>query len=100
MAEPPRKSPHVEPLDLPPGAVSEPPEPLDYESIPEDDPGSNWLVRGFGVLVTIAGLTTWFSAYAGADDMRQVTMGIIITGFGITWIILGLILRKLEEGSK
>lgn len=100
MADTPRPSQHVEPLDLPPGGVSEPPEPLDYEPAPDYDPGSSWLVRGFGVLVTMGGLTTWFAAYAGVDDMSQVTMGIIITGFGITWIILGLILRKLEEGSE
>jgi hypothetical protein len=100
VAEPPRKSPHVEPPDLPPGVVSEPPEPLDYQAVPNYDPGANWVVRGAGVIVTLAGLCTWFSAYAGVDDMRQVTIGIIITGFGITWFILGLILRKLEEGSE
>ena len=41
-----------------------------------------------GILTTIAGVITWFTAYSGVDDWRQIQIGIIITGFGITWWIL------------
>ena len=80
----------------------EPPRParkLDYASrdaLPPD-PTQQFLIRGLGIIVTIIGLTTWFSAYAGVDDSRRITMGMMITGFGITWEILGRILRELQE---
>jgi hypothetical protein len=72
---------------------------LDYASrdpLPPD-PTQQFLIRGLGVVVTIIGLVTWFSAYAGLDDHEQARLGIIITGFGITWEILGRILRELQE---
>ena len=50
-----------------------------------------------GIRTTLAGVITWFTAYAGVDDWRQVQMGIIITGFGVTWWILGDILRTLTR---
>ena len=50
-----------------------------------------------GVLATVAGTVTWFTAYAGVDDWRQIRIGIIITGFGVTWWILGDILRTLTR---
>ena len=50
-----------------------------------------------GILTTLAGAITWFTAYAGVDDWRQIQIGIIITGFGITWWILGDILRTLTR---
>ena len=58
------------------------------------DPGMGEAVVALGTLTTIAGLITWFSAYAGVDDHRQILLGIMITGFGVTWCVLGLILRE------
>ena len=50
-----------------------------------------------GILTTVAGVITWLTAYAGVDDWRQIQIGIIITGFGVTWWILGDILRTLTR---
>jgi hypothetical protein len=72
--------------------------PLDYER-PEPPPvgGPGGGVMVIGLLVTIAGAVTWFSAYAGVDNWRMIQIGITITGFGITWTLLGLILRTLTR---
>ena len=67
---------------------------------PRPEPGMGHAVVALGVLATLAGLITWFAAYAGVDDHRQILYGIIITGFGVTWCVLGLILREaLRRGG-
>jgi hypothetical protein len=55
------------------------------------------IVVWLGRLVLIVGLITWFSAYHGPDDWRQIQIGIAIAGFGITWWILGVVLRTIER---
>jgi hypothetical protein len=65
--------------------------------IPPDrtwDPGMGEAVVALGALTAVAGLITWFSAYAGVDDHRQILYGMMITGFGVTWCVLGLIQRE------
>jgi len=71
---------------------------LDYASrdAMPPDPTQQFLIRGLGVVVTIIGLIMWFSAYAGLDDVRQANTGMVITGFGVTWDILGRILREVQ----
>jgi hypothetical protein len=53
-------------------------------------------VRGSASSSPVAGLITWFTSYIGPDDRFQITLGIVVTGFGITWWILGVILHRLE----
>ncbi len=55
------------------------------------------VVGWFGKLVVVVGLITWFSAYAGLDDLLQAWGGVGVTCFGITWWIGGLILSELES---
>jgi hypothetical protein len=52
---------------------------------------------GLGALTAFAGLITWLSAYAGVDDWRRIELGVLITGFGITWLILGYLLQTLAR---
>ena len=54
-------------------------------------------VIGFGVLTSGAGVITWLSSYSGVYDWRLIAIGITITGFGVTWVILGYILRTLTR---
>ena len=53
------------------------------------------LIPWLGGATTIVGLVTWLTAFAGVDDSRQMNLGMLITGFGFTWWILGIILRVL-----
>ena len=59
----------------------------------QPEPGAGERVSGLGVLTAFAGAITWLSAYAGVDDAWQILTGIVICGFGITWMILAHILR-------
>ena len=62
-------------------------------------PEAGWgdIVVWLGMLTSVAGLITWFAAYSGVDDWRQIQVGIVITGFGVTWVILGHILKTLSR---
>jgi hypothetical protein len=76
-----------------------PPPQLDYESPPPAPMAttSEFAVRALGSITAIIGLIIWFSAYHGVDDRDQILLGIVITGFGITWWIMGVILRALDR---
>ena len=63
----------------------------------EPEPDASGVVKVIGILTTVAGAITWFSAYSGVDDWRQITVGIVITGFGITWWILSYVLRTSQR---
>jgi hypothetical protein len=54
-------------------------------------------VKGFGALVAIAGVITAFAGTAGVDDKWQIMIGCLIVCFGVTWAILGQILRIVED---
>jgi hypothetical protein len=66
---------------------------LDYASSPGEPAQTPTapVVQVLGVVVVIAGLVVWFSG------SRQITNGIVITGFGVTWWILGLVLGAIER---
>jgi hypothetical protein len=84
-----------------------PTEPLDRLS-PDPDPGVTpraessvgWgdRVVHIGFAVAAAGLVCSALGYAeDKPDWWQVEVGILVTGFGITWSILGHILRASER---
>jgi hypothetical protein len=77
----------------------EKPPQLDYQT-PEPQPTatvSEFILRALGSITAIIGLIIWFSGYAGVDDRIQILTGIVITGFGITWWIMGVLLRALDR---
>jgi hypothetical protein len=71
----------------------------DTPPVPPSRPEPRWaeVVVGLGAVTTIVGLITWFTAYSGVDDWRQIQVGMLITGFGVTWAILGQILRSVQR---
>lgn len=75
-----------------------PPERQDSPPLKDGEPSeTGGVALPLGILTTLAGVITWFTAYAGVDDWRQIQIGIIITGFGVTWWVLGDILRTLTR---
>lgn len=67
---------------------NEQPSVLDYKAASgRHSPPRTLAYFGFGMLVV--GLIIWLAAYVGLDNHRQALTGMLITGFGVTWWILG-----------
>jgi hypothetical protein len=78
-------------------STSNKPHDLNYAT-PASDAPIRWsgFVKGIGALTALAGVITAFAGTAGVDDKVQIMTGCLIAGFGITWTILGQILKSVE----
>jgi hypothetical protein len=77
--------------------VDEKPHSLNYATPTEESPRRlGWLVRGVGALVAIGGVITAIAGTVGLDDKWQILTGFLIAGFGVTWAIMGEVLRIVE----